>query len=222
MKAGKQVFRLALIVEGHGEQQALPILVKRWLRHRNFTNFSTNDLAIRTTGAGAFTASYDRGGETGIEHYVDIALLGQPDAILILRDAEDDCLRNRYQQHDGLGPYLLARATAHTPHVPIAVVIVNRSYEAWLLGANKLFSQLGIFKRLPRENSRPEALTGNLKRHMKKALISGTYSETADQIELTRILPLTHKQQKRCPTLERLFNSLEKLCRKARQNRRQS
>ncbi len=46
-------------------------------------------------------------------------------AIIVLLDADDDCPAR-------LAPHLLARATAHS-HLPVAVVLASREFEAWFL-----------------------------------------------------------------------------------------
>ena len=51
---------------------------------------------VRAAGRGAITVAHDAKSELGIEYYIGKALLRQPqpDAILILLDADEDCPRN--------------------------------------------------------------------------------------------------------------------------------
>src|SRR5438094_4636142 len=122
------------IVQGFGEERAVPVLVRRWLRFRNFhRHFEVPDRAINAKGSGRLKVGYDPIRHVGIEHYVHAALGGRPDAILVLIDADDECLhRGRGRS---LGPELLARAKGVAAHVPVAVVVANREYEAWFLAS---------------------------------------------------------------------------------------
>ncbi len=118
------------IVEGRGEVEALPILVRNWLHHRRYRNVEV-DLAgpVWTNGKGNIQVAYDGVNGRGVEHYVSLALLRQPDVILILLDADDDCPRT-------IASALRARAKAAAPTgCPIGVVVAKREYEAWFLAA---------------------------------------------------------------------------------------
>ena len=114
------------VVEGHGEVEAVPALLDSWFRFRRFTNFRSLDKAVRTPGAKALLAPYDRERQLGIEHYVRLAAGSRPDAILVILDADDECddrmTRNPYRP---LGPELLERAIDVIPHIPVAVVVAN-------------------------------------------------------------------------------------------------
>lgn len=99
--------RIIPIVGGHGEERAVPCLIRRWLRHRRLhRHFDVPDLAINAKGCGKLKAAHDRMRHLGIEHYVEAALRNRPDAILVVLDADDECL-NRGSS-DGLGPRLQA------------------------------------------------------------------------------------------------------------------
>lgn len=80
------------IVEGHGEWHAVPILLRRWLAFRRYHNVDV-DVAgpVRAAGKGALKVAHDGENELGVEHYVQIALLRQPNAVLVLVDADEDC-----------------------------------------------------------------------------------------------------------------------------------
>src|SRR3954471_11654381 len=80
------------IVEGHGEVGAVPVLLNRWLRHRNFHRYFEVHVAgpVRASGKGALKVEHHADEELGVEHYVEIALLRRPDAILVSLDADAD------------------------------------------------------------------------------------------------------------------------------------
>jgi len=98
------------IVEGHGEVQAVPILIQRWLQHRRFhLNFSLDVKGpVRFSGKGALKVAHNADDELGVEHYIGYALLRRPDAIIVVLDADDDAPAS-------LGPVLLHRARASVP-----------------------------------------------------------------------------------------------------------
>jgi hypothetical protein len=84
--------RLVAVVEGHGEERAVPALLRRWLRHRNLErSFQVPELAINAKGAGRLKAAFDRDRHRGIECWVSKALIAQPDAIVVILDADDEC-----------------------------------------------------------------------------------------------------------------------------------
>ncbi len=123
-------YAIVPIVEGHGEVHAVPILLRRWLASRRYHNFEV-DVAgpVRAAGRGALTVTHDAENELGVEHYVEIALLRQPDAVLVLLDADEECPMV-------LGQDLLQRALTVVPRsYPVGVVVAKREYEAWFLAA---------------------------------------------------------------------------------------
>jgi hypothetical protein len=118
------------IVEGRGELDAVPILLRCWLKFRRFPNVEVHsDGPVYAGGKGNFTATYDGILGRGVEHFTRLAWLRRPDVILILLDADEECPVT-------LASALLARARTQVPHdCPIGVVVANREYEAWFLAA---------------------------------------------------------------------------------------
>jgi hypothetical protein len=110
------------IVEGHGEVTSVPILLRRWLSFRHYRNVEVHvEGPVRAAGVGALTVAHDSEHELGVEHYVEIALLRQPDVILVLLDADKKCPKT-------VAPELLARARTYVPSdYPIGVVIAKRN-----------------------------------------------------------------------------------------------
>src|SRR5262249_48307700 len=124
---------IACIVEGHGEVQAVPILIWRigatfdpslWVDVKPPLRISRSKLV--------------RGHE--LERAVEFAARkteGQG-GILILVDSDDDCLAQ-------LGPQLLARARKTRSNLPISVVLAKREFEAWFLtSAESLRGKRGL------------------------------------------------------------------------------
>lgn len=208
-------WRIIPIVEGHGEEKAVPCLLQRWLRHRRFHRFfDLPDLAINAKGCGRLKAAYDRTRHVGIEHYIDAALRNKPHAILVVLDADDECIDRG--PGNGLGPELLARAKAVAPRVPLAVVVANREYEAWFLANFNSFRARELFleqARLPADFD-PESHRGC------KGLVSKfmgcRYEETVHQLDLTRNIRFSRGVVNRSPSFGKLLRDLERITSEAR------
>lgn len=208
--------RIIPIVEGHGEERAVPHLIKRWLRHRRFhLFFDVADSAINAKGSGKLKATYDRHRHLGVEHYVSAALRGRPDAIIIILDADDEC-RNR-GPGNGLGPELLARARKVAPHVPLAVVAANPEFEAWFLASIDSIRVAGL---LPERSKKVSTVTtpeshGGCKKLIAD-LLCHPYEETVHQLELSRALSFSPRVRYRSPSYGKLLRDLERLTREVR------
>ncbi|MEV4835467.1 DUF4276 family protein [Nonomuraea sp. NPDC049486] len=115
--------RIVTLVEGDGEVQALPVLLRRlvaeiapdlWVDVPRPWRVSRNSLISKG----------------GIESEIDRATAGQNalTGVLVLLDADDDCPAE-------LGPRLLGRAQDARPDLRSAVVLANREFEAWFLAS---------------------------------------------------------------------------------------
>lgn len=211
-------YLILAIVEGHGEQKAVPLLLRRWFAHRRFRNFETRSPAIRAGGSGALKCPYDPEQGTGIEYYVEMAASEQPDGILIVLDADDEC-QERAQDRSrlGLGPELLGRARRVAPHIPIEVVVANREYEVWFLAALDTLRRTG---RLPRDKRWEKSISDiESIRDCKKPLshlLGRRYEETTDQMDFTEALPFTATLARRSRSYEKLLKALQALTQAAR------
>lgn len=159
------------IVEGHGEVEAVPVLLRR-LRDE----------------AGAFQIQV--GGpirrprsqlvrEESVCQTIELARR-QPrcDAILILLDGDEDCPRE-------LAPRIQNWAVAAARGVPCVVVMAHREYEAWFLAAvESLRGQHGIRPDAEPPDD-PEAPRG-AKEALESLMAADTsYHETVDQPAMT-------------------------------------
>jgi hypothetical protein len=215
--------RILAIVEGHGEQRAVPTLLRRWFQYRRFRDFETPDLAIRAPGSGALKCPHDADDELGIEYYVEMAARERPDGILIILDADDECQeRARTPSRLGLGPELVQRARAVARHIPIQVVVANREYESWFLSALASLRRAGYIppgSRLPTPLSEVESIRDCKKRITQ--LLDRPYEETIDQSDFTGALPFTASMARRSRSYRKLLKALEELTRAARRNWRE-
>lgn len=133
--------KLVPIVEGDGEVEALPLL----LRHLFSEVYQTYDFEIakpkNAHGCGSLTTS------NGIERFVEYALI-EPDcdAVLVLID-NDAAIRLKEEEtlEDDCAPafaqYLAQRIHAIHPSKPVAVVVVRWEYEAWFLASLETVGQ---------------------------------------------------------------------------------
>lgn len=113
---------LILIVEGHGDVQAAPILLRKWLEQRN-----RSDLTVgRPKRAGSRNDITKPGGLEMLLGYVRL----EPTcaAALVLLDADEDCPRD-------LAVSLAERSRALNLPFLVAIVCANREYEAWFLAS---------------------------------------------------------------------------------------
>jgi hypothetical protein len=114
--------RFVCIVEGHGEAEAVPVLVRRIAQEL--------DPADPASVVSIFRVPRNRlvlAGE--LERRIEIAArrVQGKGAILILIDSDDDCPAR-------LGPELQQRARAASS-LPVAVVLAKREFEAWFLAS---------------------------------------------------------------------------------------
>lgn len=210
------------IVEGHGEVTAVPILIRRWLRQRNFHRFFDVHLAgpVRASGKGALKVSHSADDELGVEHYVEIALLRRPDIILVILDADEDCPQS-------LGPALLARARRLVPpDYPIGVVIAKREYEAWFLAAfpssrfrDGLAGRTFTLSRRSLPRGIDVEAIADCKSYVAGLIGVKKYEPTIHQPKLTEILPFTVGMTRRSRSFRKLLKELGKLLARARRRR---
>jgi hypothetical protein len=166
------VRRLGLIVEGHGDQKALPVLVRRITSEICGLEIPIV-LEPHRLKRGLMTKEQD------LSRAVELVArkVGDDGCILIVLDADDDlgCM---------IAPLILKMARAIRSDRRIGVVAAVREYEAWLLaGSETLAGKFGLVVTLPKIEdaeslSNPKAW---LNRHMEHR-----YAETIDQERLTR------------------------------------
>jgi hypothetical protein len=121
------------IVEGHGEMQAVPALIRRVAAAYASASYVEVGRAIRTGRSDIVKPN-------GIERVVELAArqTHSGDGILVVLDADDDLPCE-------LGPLLLARAASIRPDRRTRVVVANREFEAWFLAsARSLRGQRGL------------------------------------------------------------------------------
>ena len=172
------MMRVASIVEGHGECEAVPILVRRIAQTLDPALAPVVHPVIRVPAS-----KLVKQGE--IERAIELAArknAGQG-GILVLLDCDDGCPAED-------GPALLQRAVKARSDLPVSVVFAKREFEAWFLAAaESLRGQRGLpddFTGPPD----PEAIRG-AKEWLEDRLPRGLgYSESSDQPALTAVFDM--------------------------------
>lgn len=111
---------LVPIVEGHGEVEAVPVLLRRIASGCGVAATVAEPIRVKRT-------QITKDGE--LERYVELAArkCGPGDGILVLLDAEDDCPAE-------LGQSLLQRARQTRSDRRIRVTLARSEFESWFLG----------------------------------------------------------------------------------------
>ncbi len=186
---------VGLIVEGHGESQAAPLLLRRVAEWVGFAGSLEIPQPLRV-----HRQKVAKPGE--LERAVELMArkVGDEGKLLVLLDADDDCPAQ-------LGPALMARARATRADRDIAVVLAKREYEVWFIaaatslrGARSLPSDLEA----PRE---PESLPSP-KGWLAKRMRDG-YSEPLDQPALTARFDLALART--APSFDKLVRDVARL-----------
>lgn len=182
--------RVASIVEGDGEVQALPVLLRRISEWRTPDAYAEILTPIRVRR----DRFLNRDDEFHNKLQLAAAKCGEDGWILLLLDADDDCPAQ-------LATGILARAQASIPHRRISVVLANREYEAWFIAAARSLAGRRGLVLSPDDESAPESLR-NAKGWLGARM--GGYHETLDQSAFSA-----------CMDMEQAFErsrSFRKLC----------
>lgn len=192
---------IGLLVEGHGEVEAAPSLVRR------IAGVLALPCVVRSVHREPRTSLLKEG---GLERAVTLLShkVGPDGAVLVLLDSDDD-LPCR------LGPSLLARAQRARPDRRIGVVLAEREYEAWFLAAA---ASLRGRRGLPDDLEAPpsSATIRDAKGWLSQRMPRG-YSPTLDQPALTAVFDL--EQARTAGSFDKLIRELTKLLTTSREVR---
>jgi hypothetical protein len=161
--------RIGCVVEGHGDREAVPIVIRRIAEKLDPALVVHIAPPIRTPKSKLL-----KPGE--LERAVELAArkVGSHGAVLVVLDSDDDCPAQ-------VGPELLKRIIQVRSNIVLAVVLAKREFETWFLAAaESLRGQRGLSKDLY-SPSDPVAVRG-AKEWLSQRMESGrTYSDTLDQ-----------------------------------------
>lgn len=183
------------IVEGQGDAAAAPILLRRLAAEAEAWTVRIAKPHRRRRNQLARKADLQRA--------VRVAMLTADCAgVLVLCDADDDCPRER-------APALEAWAREAAGHVPCAVVMANREYEAWFLASiDSLRGRKGVRADAA---AHPEPETPrDAKRELKERMRHRRYLETVHQEQLTAIFDLA-AAHRRCRSFRKLVSAFGSL-----------
>ena len=190
---------IATIVEGKGEQHAVPGLVRRILAQYERYDLQVPPSKVTNTKSNLLNK---------FEKFLRYALIDGCAAILVLLDADDECPRTEVVD-------LVRKVTALNLDVPVAIVYAKCEYETWFICS--LSSDQGdkIRERLelPAHVTAPENaekirnakgwLTERMPRHR-------SYKEISDQAPLTHHIELDLVRS-RSRSFRRLCHAIEEL-----------
>jgi hypothetical protein len=188
--------RIGCVVEGHGEEESVPILVRRIAQALDPTISVEIPRPVRVTKSKLL-----KPGE--LERAVGLAALNVKGegGLLVILDSDDDCPAQ-------LGPQLLARAQSARRDLPSAVVLPKTEFESWFMAAAE---SLRGQRRLPHNlepPAHPEEIHG-AKEWLNERLVEGTYSPRVDQPSLTHAFDFALAQ--RAPSFGKCYRDVVRL-----------
>ncbi len=191
--------RIVPIVEGHGEVEAVPILLRRIWAELVGGDFAEVLRPIRQPRSKLFK-------EEELARAVGLARKKLDSArqmagetlILVMFDSNGDCPAVH-------GPRLVVAARSVAGQHPVACVLVKREFETWFVAAAESLSAYLNVGQVP---DKPEE-GGHGKGWVQHHFIGATYSETTDQPALTATMSLLACRS-RSPSFDKLCREMER------------
>ncbi len=170
--------QIGLIVEGHGDASAMPVLFRRIAAEIDAGR--TVEIAPPMRRPRSSLVHKPRELERAVEF---VALRVRPrGGIFVLVDGDDDCPAK-------LGPSLQERAKPNAMGLPVSVILPVREFECWLLAAaQSLRGKRGLPADLEAP-TQPEQVRG-AKEWLNERMSGHSYSETIDQAKLAAVFDL--------------------------------
>jgi hypothetical protein len=198
--------RIAAIVEGHGECEAVPILIRR-IAQTIDPGFVPRILPPLRIPASRLLKQ----GE--MERSLDFAarkLEGRGGIVIIVDcDWENCCPAEE-------GPLLLKRALATRGDVPIAVVLAKREFEAWFLAATEsLRGKFGLPGNLE-SPAYPESIRGAKEWLTDKMPPGRAYAETTDQPAFAAVFDMN--TARRADSFDKCYRDIKNMLEQLRQS----
>jgi hypothetical protein len=154
------------IVEGHGEVEAVPVLLRKLA--------ALMAIAYVDIGRPIRRSRADMVAKDRLAQSIELATLNpRCSGILVLFDADDDCPKT-------FAPKIQKWAGELAREIPAAVVMANREFEAWFLHSLSSLPRLRDSSPCPGDPEGIRDAKGVLGERMRRG-----YSETADQAKLT-------------------------------------
>ena len=198
--------RIAAIVEGHGECEAVPILIRR-IAETIDPGFVPKVLPPLRVPASRLLK------EGELERSVNLAArkLQRRGGIVIIVDCdwEDGCPAED-------GPMLLKRSVAARGDLPIAVVLAKREFEAWFLAAaDSLRGKFGLPGDLE-SPAYPESIRGAKEWLTDKMPPGRAYAETTDQPAFAAVFDMN--TARRAASFDKCYRDIRSMLEQLRQS----
>ncbi len=191
--------KIAAIVEGHGECEAVPILIRRIAQTIDPGLVPRVLLPLRVPASQLL-----KQGE--MERSVELAarkLQGRGGIVIIV-----DCDRGNGCPAEE-GPMLLRRAVAARGDLPITVVLAKREFEAWFLAAaESLRGQHGLPDGLESPPD-PEEIRGAKEWLSDRMLPGRSYAETTDQPAMAAIFDV--EMARRADSFDKCYREIKSM-----------
>lgn len=163
------MIRIASIVEGDGEVDALPVLLRRFSEWKP-PHDAVAALAPIRVRRDRFLNKED---EFRKQLLLAAAKCGDDGWILVVLDADDDCPAE-------MGQRIYEKAQRYVSHRNLSVVIANREFEAWFIAAaQSINGQRGFL--VSDDEELAAEVPRNAKKWMQQHMAGGTYREVLDQ-----------------------------------------
>jgi hypothetical protein len=189
--------KVGLVVEGHGEVKAAPVLFRR-IANDIDSNVNLEVLPPIRKPRGSLVNKPDE-----LERAVELAALkARPrGGVFVLLDSDDDCPAE-------LAPRLLVRAESAGMGLPVSIILPQREFEGWFLAAAvSIRGKRGLPPDLaPPQN--PEEIRG-AKGWLRERMRGRVYSETIDQPALAAIFDLN--QARVAKSFDKCYRELRNL-----------
>lgn len=185
------------IVEGHGDVKAMPALLYKLFKYLNLAGIQVATPIRKRRGKLILPNELEKALELAVKRRKNVA------AALVLIDADKDCPGQ-------LGPELLSRAK-RAVHVPVAVVLAKREFEAWFLGCLESFRG---FKGIPVNAvapDNPEEVGG--KGTLERIMGDIEYIPSIHQVEFVHKIEIGDLElcRRRCPSFDKLVRDVKDL-----------
>jgi len=167
------------VVEGHGDIEAVPIVVRRIAAQIQPPVIVHVTAPLRTP-----KSKLVKPGE--LERAVELAArrIAGGGGVLVVLDTDDDCPAQ-------IGPALLARAASVRIGLPVAVVLAKTEFESWFVAAAESIAGSAGLPGDLRAPADPESIRGAKEWLTQRMASTRSYSATLDQPALARQFDLS-------------------------------